>query len=193
MSNREKIRKYFEKMKTGTAAGSAKALGIPSQTAYANVRDLYEQGWLKKIPGCLGMYEYNQLKDHEHGRSVDLQVKIWRSMRLSKSFTAWDIAMYSGASLAYVKEYISFLMGKGFVSRTGKRGQKAIYAVKTEPDIDTPVMRSAASTREVQHQDIIDLGWKLMLALRDGETADAKKLLAMLCIKSGGTYVDGIF
>jgi predicted HTH transcriptional regulator len=180
MSNRQKVREYFEKMKVGTSAQAAKSLGIPAQTAYANLRDLYEQGWLKKVLGCPGMYEYHQLKDFEYGRSVKMQEMLWRAMRNSKTFTAWSIAMLSGASMPYTKEYIAFAMKKGLVSKTGKKGHQAIYGVKSEPGIDTPVMRSAASTKELHRQVIIDLGWDLMRALRDGDMEKAREINKML-------------
>jgi hypothetical protein len=183
MSNRQKVREYFEKMKVGTSAQAAKALGIPAQTAYANLRDLYEQGWLKKVQGCPGMYEYHQLKDFEHGRSVKLQEKIWRAMRHSRTFTAWTIAMLAGASLVYTKEYIAFAMKQGLVSKTGKKGQQAVYGVNNDPGIDTPVMRSALSKKETARQFIIDVGWELMRALRDGNMTVVRTLLYRLEVR----------
>jgi hypothetical protein len=180
MSNREKVREYFQEMKVGTAAGAAKALGIPVQTAYAHVRDLLEQGWLTKRPGCFGMYDYHQLQEHEYGHAVKLQEKMWRAMRMSKGFTVWDIALYSGASIEYVRNYVKFLLGRGLLRKAGKVGQRPIYATKPESPAVTPVMRSASSKKETARQRIIDLGWALMRALRDDDRGTAGTTLDLI-------------
>jgi len=189
MSNRQKVREYFEEMKIGTAAQAAKALGIPAQTASAHVRDLREQGWLVKRPGCFGMYDYHQLQDHEYGHAVKMQEKMWRAMRHGKTFTVWDIALYAGASIEYVRDYVKFLLGKGLIRVAGKKGQRPVYAIKEEAAATTPVMRSASSKKEMARQKIIDLGWELMRALRDGDiekTGEINKRIETEMDRSGG-------
>ena len=173
MSNREKVREYFQEMKIGTAATAAKALGIPQKTASAHVRDLFEQGWLTKRPGCFGMYDYHQLKEHEHGKAVKLQEKMWRAMRQSKRFTVWDIALYSGASIEYVRDFVKHLIGKNLIRRAGKTGQRPIYITQDDVREATPVMRTGASVKETARQELIALGWALMQALRDGDMKKA--------------------
>jgi hypothetical protein len=58
----------------------------------------------------------------------------------------------------------------------GKRGQRSVYRITEGTASETPVMRSSASVKEVRRQDLIDLGWKLMLALRDNDMATAKDI-----------------
>ena len=180
MSNREKVREHFQEMKVGTAALAAKALGIPTQTASAHVRDLFEQGWLTKRPGCFGIYDYHQLEAHEYGHAVKLQQMMWRAMRHSKRFTVWDIALFAGASIEYVRDYVKFIMGKGLIRQVGKQGQRPVYVINEETSAVTPVMRSASSKKETARQQIIDLGWELMRALRDGDMGKAGTVLDAL-------------
>jgi hypothetical protein len=174
VSNQEKVREYFRQMKTGTAAQAARALGIPGATARHCVKDLCEVGWLKHCD-AYGIYEFRQLQLHEYGRAAKLQETIWRAIRISKTFTAWDIAMYSGASLDYVKDYVKFLKGRGLIQISGKHRQRPVYRIKDE-SAATPLMRTAAAGKELKHQDIIDLGWDLMRTLRDNDIAKARDL-----------------
>ena len=174
-SNQQKVLEYFRRMKTGTAAQAARALAIPGNAARHCVEDLCKAGRLKRCEGD-GIYEFHQPKPHESGRAVKTQETIWRAIRICKTFTAWDIAMYSGASLDYVKDYLKFTRNAGLIHIMGKRGQRSVYRITEGTASETPVMRSSASVKEVRRQDLIDLGWKLMLALRDNDMATAKDI-----------------
>jgi len=176
MSNRENIRRYFQEMKVGTAAQAAKALSIPRDTVSDHVRDLHKQGWLIKRPGVFGIYDYHQLQEHEYGHAVERQVKMWRAMRHGKTFTVWDIAMFAGASIEYVRDYVKFILGKGLIRQTGKKGQRPVYSIKEGSPATTPVMRSTSAKTETNRRQIIDLGWDLMRALRDGDMKKAREI-----------------
>jgi hypothetical protein len=167
-------------MQIGTAALAAKALGIPLRSASVHVRDLHKQGWLTKRPGCFGMYEYHQLQDHEYGHAVKLQEMIWRAMRHSKTFTVWDLAMFSGASIEYIRDYMNFILGKGMIRISGKKGQRPVYTIKEDAPALTPVMRSGKSKKETTRQRLIDLGWELMRALWVGDMKKAGSALDAL-------------
>lgn len=180
MSNTEKVRIFFEKMRTSTAAAAARALGLRGTQASCAVRELLERGWLKRVDGCQGIYEFHQLKEHEFGRAVKIQEKIWRAVRIAKNFTAWEIALYSGANLDHVREYLRFLQRKGLIKPEGRQGMKAIYRCQENPQTETPVMRSLSNRKAVRLEDLQEIGWSLMRALQGGELDQARELCERL-------------
>jgi len=177
MSNTERVRTFFEQMGTSTAAAAARALGLRGTQASCAVRELLERGWLTRVEGCHGIYEFHRLKEHEHGRAVQIQEKIWRAIRIAKSFTSWDIALYAGANLDYVREYMRFIQGQGLIKADGKRGPKTLYRCAAEPPTDTPVMRSVSNRRAVWHENLENLGWQMMRSLMGGDYRTAGELL----------------
>lgn len=180
MNKTESVREYFREMGTSTAAAAAKALGLTQRVAYARVRDLYDKGWLQKVPGCLGMYEYHQLEEHEYGRSAALREKLWRSIKIAKSFTAWDIAMYAGTTLDYAKKYIYSLVKRGYVEKYGRKGQKAVYRITAAAPRSTPKLRKSAGQRALQAKDLENMGWELLRALKKSDMDEAKKIYAAM-------------
>lgn len=139
------------------------------------VRELVKRGWLKSA-GQRGLYRFCQLQDHEHGQSAQLQEKIWRAIRISGSYTIFEIAQLSGATIDYVKKYTSFLIRNGLVRKTGKKGQRAIYRPILDLPSVMPRMRSKRNKKEVERQDLIDLGWQMMRMIRDGDMLEAFRM-----------------
>jgi len=173
MSKAAQIREYFRQMGQSTSAQCAKALALPVAAVRGRVHDLRKKGWLVRCGEAEGIYAFHQLKDDEHGQVSELQKKMWRAVRISKSFRIWDIAQLSGATEDYVKKYVSFLMKKGCVQRVGRDGQKAVYRRAKELPASWPRMQSKSSKEELARQDLLDVGWMMMRAIRDGDTDQA--------------------
>jgi len=176
MSQMNRIREYFKTVGISTGARCAKALGIHSDVVHSRLQDLLKAGWVRKVEGCPGFYEYHE--SPTAGRKSPVQDLLWRAIRIAKRFTAWDAAQYSGATLDYSKEYIRFLMAQGLTSKVGKSGQQAIYQVKENPPIRTPYMRS--SGKEEERHERIESGWTLMRALLAGDREKASEICEQL-------------
>jgi len=165
----DEIREYFRGMHRSTAAQAARALGIDADVCRARCSDMSKRGWLIHLPGTKGLYEFKEIAASESGRDAVLRTKLWRAIRIAKSFTIWDAAMYSGATLDYAKKYTASLLRQGLVAKTGKDGQKAIYRCLAEERTATPrLIRKRPVPGAADHQVLVDLGWALMRAIRDG-------------------------
>lgn len=172
----EQIREYYRQMSRATSAQVADALGFTRGSTYKCVRELLDRGWLVKTD-MRGLYEFHEIPEHEHGKIIDLQKKMWRAMRLSRAFTAWDIAWYSTATLDYAQKYVTFVSKTGHITRAGKDGHKIIWNVsRVNIPGKAPLMRlgKVKSEREVRRQEMMEAGWAMMRAIRDGDTATVK-------------------
>jgi len=169
MTKTGQVREYFRQMNHSTPKACAKALGMPGKMIRRCVEELRQQGWLVHCDRVQGLYKFYQLEDDEHGRSGALQKKIWRAVRISRSFTVWDIAQLSGATIDYVKKYVAFLMRHGHVEKIGRDGSRAIYRRARDLPAAMPRMRSKRIKQELIRQDLLDLGWALMRAIRDDD------------------------
>jgi len=70
-----------------------------------------------------GHYRYQEKK-----KPLSQQAKIWRAIRIKEYFTRRDIVKLSGASDIYVRRYLNFLKGEGFVEHIAGWGYKnALY------------------------------------------------------------------
>jgi len=167
MTKTGQVREYFQQMSHSTPEACAKALGMSGNLARRCVEDLRQKGWLIHCDRVQGLYKFRQLKDDEHGQSAGLQKKIWRAVRISRSFTVWDIAQLSGATIDYVKKYVAFLMRHGHVEKIGRDGSRAIYRRVRDLPAAMPRMRSKSIKQELTRQGLLDLGWALMRAIRD--------------------------
>lgn len=182
----DSIGEYFRKMGPSTASACADALGENPTTVHARIFKLVQKGGLKRAIrlGHSIIYEYVDGSE-AYGRPAEIQVKLWRAIRLSKRFTLWEVALLSGASLAYAKGYVAHLADKGLVTRAGRDGRKVIFCCAPHAPVDTPRMIKGHSKREVHLQEIITLGWEVMRSLRDGETEEAKEKLKVMSEELG--------
>lgn len=176
MTKTAQVREYFREMRQSTPAACAHALGIPADTVRRCVETLHNKGWLKRVGETRGLYAFSQLAPHKHGRPFTLQKKLWRAVRMSRSFTAWEIAQLSEATLDYAKKYISFLRRSGLVEKVGRSGQKAVYRATGDAPGTVPVMRAGKPKKELARQDLLDLGWAMMRAIRDSDMDQARDL-----------------
>jgi len=75
-----------------------------------------------------GHYRYQEKK-----KPLSKQAKIWRAIRIKEYFTRRDIVKLSGASDIYVRRYLNFLKGEGFIEHISGWGYKnALYRL-TDP------------------------------------------------------------
>jgi hypothetical protein len=56
-----------------------------------------------------------------------LREKMYRAIRMNRSFTVFDIAQLSGATTDYAKKYIASLVGQGLLKKIGIKNRRAIY------------------------------------------------------------------
>lgn len=85
----------------------------------------------------------------DNARRGDAQEKLWRAMRIRRTFHAFDVAQLSGASLDYTKKYIQFLMKLGLIKRIGLDKHQARYRVKDKPPLCAPHWkRDATAVKE---------------------------------------------
>jgi hypothetical protein len=179
MTTAAQVRDYFKHMGESSPGACAKALGAPWRDVYSRIRDLVKNGWLIKDETGYGIYRFHQLKDSEHGQCAKLQEKMWRAARLAKSFTVWDIALYSHATLDYTKKYVTFLKRQGHVTQVGKKGQRVIYQCTATAKTETPICRKGKKVlTEVKRQDLLDLGLDMVRAIKDGDHVKAAGLHA---------------
>lgn len=184
MNQTEMIREYFRAAGTSTPARCSAALGIDGDTVRARVRDLMLAGWLVQVKGCQGFYRFQE--SPAAGRAHAMQDTLWRAMRVAKRFTAWDAAMFSGSSLDYAKEYITFLQRSGMIKVVGKTGQKPVYQIKDEPPIKTPHLIKHSPKEEARLLGI-DIGWALIRALLAGDNGEAHHCCCQLMDALKGT------
>lgn len=169
------VREYFRSHRSGTAAAAASELGKPRTAVYAAMRDLLDAGYLKKDELMIGLYHVVAAPDEPSG-SADLQVKIWRAIRINRKFTNWDLALYSGATLDYVKRYISILQGAGHIVKTGRKGRRLIYQLAATAPRETPRMSKGAQRRPGGRDlgnDLLETAWEIVRALQAGDRTAA--------------------
>lgn len=111
----------------------------------------------------------------EQGQTTrgELQRKMWRAIRMSRSFTTFDVAMYSGATLDYTKKYISFLLGKGLLKKMGTEGKRALYGPAAALPSTAPARRRKPTLKELQRRRIADWGNAMIRAIRAGDMEKA--------------------
>ena len=180
----DQIREWFRRMETGSSAQCAAALGIKNANCYRRIRELVLRGWLTQP--AYGVFRFQEIPEHLHGKAVELQAKMWRAIRIAKKATAWDIAQFSGASLYYSQAYIRYLKSEKLIEETGSRqGMRPMYRCLSEPKHETPVMRAHKSrtAAELRRLELMNTGWAFMRALRDGNGTAARDELRELCQK----------
>lgn len=181
------VREYFRSKRSGTAAAAARELGRPRTAVYAAMRDLLDAGYLKKDGLMIGLYHVAEAPEEPAG--ADLQVKLWRAIRINRKFTNWDLALYSGATLDYTKRYVSYLQSLGYVSQAGKKGRRTIYQIKATAPSATPRMSKA---RQGRSDDLLGTAWEIVRGLQAGDqraAADAyNRLGAMMSEPKGGAH-----
>ncbi len=183
----EEILEYFREMKESSLDQCRQALGITSRGSMNSaIARLVKTGALRcarSIGNKYALYEYIGEPGKQIGKMPELQHKAWTAMRISKTFTAWNIAHLSGASLEYVHDYIRSLKRDGILEKAGKdqRSKREILRIKKEyvTKIIAPRIWESTARREGPVQEGITLGWEMMRALRCGNTEKAKDL----CVK----------
>jgi len=92
-----------------------------------------------------GLYRYEGKK-----RPLSKQARIWRAIIIKEYFIRRDIVKLSGASDDYVKRYLTFLKGRGFIEHISGQGYKdGLYRLtdpKTAP-LDHPIFNSNRRTQ----------------------------------------------
>lgn len=87
-----------------------------------------------------GYYRYQEKK-----RPLSKQARIWRAIRIKEYFTRRDIAKLSGASDVYLRRYLNFLKGEGFIEHiTGWGYKNALYRLidPTTAPLEKPLFNS---------------------------------------------------
>lgn len=178
------VTEYFQRMGFSSLEQCRRALGITDKRGINGVvANLRSSGVLREAPGMgINGVIFEYVREPDPRRPHDLMEKAWRAMRLSKVFSAWDIAMYSGASLDYCHRYIRHLARKGILVKFGRNDkQRFTYRIADGHDSTTaPAFNSSATRRERNIQEAIESGWHLMRALRAGDTAAAKESLSVI-------------
>lgn len=183
------VREYFRGAKSATAAQVARDLGKPRTAVYAAMRDLLKAGYLQKDELMMGLYHVRAIPAEPAGRA-DLQVKIWRAIRINRKFTNWDLALYSGATLDYVQKYLAHLQQLRLVSKVGRRGQRVIYQVRLDAPQETPRMKRPRVIRQAPCGALLDIAWEIVRALKAGDRRAAAEAHARLGDALGGHHDD---
>jgi ATP/maltotriose-dependent transcriptional regulator MalT len=178
---RDRVLEYFREMGFSSLEQCRKALDVTDPKAIDTAAaSLVRAGSLRHTQG-MGItgviYEY--VREPDPRRPQVLLEKVWRAMRLSRVFTAWDAAMYSGASLDYTKEYIRDLRKRGFVEPVSRdEKQRVRYRIaKGKDSFTAPPARLSVARRETSIQEALSAGWQMMRQLRDGDTTAARASL----------------
>lgn len=172
------VRDYFTSAGSATAARAAADMGRPRTAVYAAMRDLLDTGWLRRDELIPGLYHRRPQVPETAGRDASLQVKIWRAVRITKSFTNWDLALYTGATIDYVKRYLAFLQTKGFVKKAGKLGPRTIYQMTATAPQATPKM---LDRKDRPAQDAtLAVAVELLRHIREGDRSAAMSAYAQL-------------
>jgi len=184
-STTAQVREHFRAMKESTAPQAARALGIDQTLVRRAIATLKKQGWLT-CTRIVGIYRFREVPEHERGQTHRLQEKMWRAMRMSRTWTTWDVAQLAGATLDYVKKYAAQLAAEGLIVQAGTTGHRKIWRVADGAPQETPPFRSRAAVKEQAMQSAIDAGWALMRALLAGDRSQALEDLAELNIRIRG-------
>lgn len=173
MNKTEQVREYFREYGPSSAPRCAKATGIHADSVWRLIGDLVKTGWLVRL--TRGVYEYHQLSENRLG-AADMQKKMWRAIRMSHAWTQFDIAMLSGATAGYTKMYVRFLEENGYIYKVGKKGRRTLYRTTSHAPYGAPVMRRRGNKKEAEFQELKDLGWAMMRAIRDGDLVEACRM-----------------
>lgn len=126
----------------------------------------------------------------QNARRGDVQEKLWRAMRIKRTFHAFDVAQLSGASLDYTKKYLQFLMKLGLVRRIGLDKHQARYRVKDKPPLTAPHWRrdiGAAKEGSMQGKANADRDERIYVAWKNsGEKLTCAQLAERFGISRGG-------
>lgn len=168
MNKMEQIREYFREYGPSSAPECAKAIGIQVDYVHKKISDLRKKGWLVRLKR--GLFEYRQLSSEQTGKNAVLQKKMWHAMRMCPTWTQFDIAQLSGATLNFVGIYVTWLLRAGHIQRAGKAGRKVVYRCKSTLVKTTPrIVRLRVDKAEMKIQELKNLGWVMMRSLRDGD------------------------
>lgn len=176
------VKEYFKSAGSSSANVAARDLKRPRTAVYAAIRDLLKVGYLTKDEFMLGLYHYAG----QARKAPELQQKLWRAARINKTFTNFDLARYSGATLDYTKRYVSFLQKQGHVSHVGRKGQKFIFKVSPDAPFETPYM--ADSKPQDGKHDLAILALDLLHAIRGADMETAREKHAGIGALLGGNH-----
>ena len=112
----ENVRQYAAGNRVISRHQASLDLGYTKHKVSVAITNLVEQGWLKKIK--LGQYEF---QDRRLIHPTPVEDKVWRAMRINKTFSAQDIARQVGTSDSYVMKRIREYRDAGWVKRRGKK------------------------------------------------------------------------
>jgi len=173
MTNTDRVKQYVKEMGQATAPICAAALGLKTRQAYRCMEELYQRGWLQKKGR--GVFVFNGCVQDSR-RTSELQQKIWRAMGLSRSFTSFEIATLSGATLNHVRHYLAPLISAGLAEKVGKKGRYGLYRLAADAPRRAPqIMRERSQKRSNEHE-LIDLAWAMIRALQAGRRAEARRI-----------------
>ena len=177
----DQVREWFRNMETGSSAECAAALGMKNANVYRRIQELLKRGWL--VQQSYGVFRYQEIPEHLHGKTAELQTKMWRAIRIARTVTTWDVAQFSGATYEYAQMYIRHLLAEKLIEKTGsKQGQRPVYRCRAEIRHETPIMRAnrKGTAEESRRLELMETGWELMRSLRIGDLAAAGKALRTL-------------
>jgi len=175
----ELVLEYFTRLRSARQAACAAELGLARKAVYKSVESLVKKGLLIREPGVPGLYRCAQASPGKVLKVAEKQVKIWRAMKLKRTFTRWDLAFYSGASLDYVKRYLMFLQNAGYVSKLGHEGDRILYAIEGSAPKDAPQMTSGTFL-DTRTDRLLEDALELVGAIRAGERARAREAHARI-------------
>ncbi len=136
----ETVKRALRELGAATPGEVARHLGIESAPAKLLVRGILRD--LKKSGGALrdGKSRYTLADDPE--RRGSMQEQIWRAACLkaqkAKSFSLVDLAFLTGASHDYLKKYVHFLAGAGFLEALGRKRHATIFRVAPGQEKELP-------------------------------------------------------
>lgn len=136
----ETVKRALRELGAATPGEVARHLGIESAPAKLLVRGILRD--LKKSGGALrdGKSRYILADDPE--RRGSMQEQIWRAACLkaqkAKSFSLVDLALLTGASHDYLKKYVHFLAGAGFLEALGRKRHATIFRVAPGQEKELP-------------------------------------------------------
>ncbi len=171
----ELILEHFRETRESTLQECRKALGIGAydgslNSAISRLTDAGAIECIKSSGNKFAIYRYIKEPDKHIGKAAELQEKAWRAMRIAKTFTAWDVALLSGASLDYIHGYIRSLKKGDLLEKVGlDHKQREVLRIKGKPSKEAPRAWEATARKEVPIQEAIVLGWEMMRALRAGK------------------------
>ena len=102
------------------------------------VQELRKTGEVVSIKKALYRYEGKK-------RPLSKQARIWRAIKIKEYFARRDLVQLSGASDVYVKRYLTFLKGKGFIEHISGRGYREGFYRLADPTgapLDAPTFNS---------------------------------------------------